>query len=362
MDRPLKILFLMEDLCFGGTQRQNLQLAARLDRARFMPGMLTLTGPTDMDGIARDSGIGLEHLGRGRRVPPDFFVRLGWMLKKFSPDILVPCTALPNIWGRLWGALLGIPAVIGTCRGGGALKRQHERVLWRLCTRMVCNSPELRDGLLALGAPQDRVAMIANGVDTDFFRPGATPMARRAPEILCVARLAADKDHITLFRALELVLGRMPGATLRLVGDGPAGESLRRWAQGHAAGRSIIFTPAGTDMRPYLSAARVFALASLREGQPNAILEAMSAGLPVCATRVGGIPGLVEHGRTGFLCAPGDARALAENCLAILDRPDLGADMGASGREAAIRGFSYDVMVRSHERIFLEAYANGRAR
>lgn len=357
MTRPFKILFLMEDLCYGGTQRQNLQLAARLDRNIFRPCMITLTGPTDLDGEYREKGLDIINLGVGRRVSPVFFLRLGRALKKIAPDILMPCTALPNIWGRLWGAWQHIPAIVGSCRGGGALSRQHERLLWRLCTRMICNSEELRRGLLRLGVPETHVAMIPNGVDTDFFRPGQKPMCLRQPEIVCVSRLAGDKDHLTLFRAFEILLQRLPEATLRIVGEGPEEENLRNWANRNSAGQRIIFSPAGPDMRPYLAEARLFALASVREGTPNAILEAMSAGLPVCATSVGGIPGIVGHGRTGLLSPAGNARALAENCLAVLGNCARGERMGDAGRRRALADFSYSEMVARHERVFLDACA-----
>lgn len=357
MARPLKILFLLEDLCYGGTQYQNLQLAARLDRNLFKPLILTLTGPTDLDGIAREKGLDIHHMGRDRDVPPNFFLRLGRELKKIDPDILLPCTALPNIWGRIWGAWQRIPAIVGSCRGGGALTRQHERLLWRLCTRMICNSQELLHGLLRLGVPPTRVSMIPNGVDVDFFMPGRLPMRERPLEIVCVARLAKDKDHITLFRAFEIILARLPNAILRLVGEGPEERNLRNWTNSHDLARHIIFSPAGADMRPYLSGARLFALASRREGMPNAVLEAMSAGLPVCATSVGGIPGLVGHGRTGLLSEPGNAMAMAENCLSILADSAKGERMGACGRRRVQADFSYTEMVARHERVFLDACA-----
>lgn len=356
MKRRLKILFVLEDLCFGGTQRQILQLAQRLDRALFRPVLLTLTGPTDMDEQARGAGVELKNMGRGRKADPLFFVRLARQLRALGPDIIVPCTALPNIWGRIWGRLGRVAPVVGTCRGGGAIGRQHEWLLWRLCTHMICNSPELERKLLKLGLPSQRLTMIANGVDTEFFFPGVTAHGRRRPEILCVARLAADKDHLTLLRAFEIVHEQCPEAALRLVGEGPQEQVLRAWTASHPAAANIIFSPATADVRPWLQEARVFALASRREGQPNAILEAMSAGLPVCATDVGGIPSLVRHGESGFLSPAGDAEALAANCLRLLRHAELAAEFGARGRSLAVSGFSYPVMVAAHERVFMRCW------
>ncbi|SDF17600.1 glycosyltransferase [Desulfovibrio legallii] len=364
MPQALRVAFLMEDLCFGGTQRQMLELARRLDRGRFTPVMLTLTGPTDLDALARKGGIELHHLGRDRRVAPLFFLRLGAALRRLRPDVLVPCTALPNIWGRIWGRLAwpgrtGAPLVLGTCRGGGGPVRQHERWLWRLADQLVCNSQALRAVLEGLGVPSARLHYIPNGVDTEFFAPADPPAARRAPLILCVARLAGDKDHLTLLRAFALVLARHPEARLRLVGDGPEEARLRRWAAEHAAGARVEFVPGGLDMREHYAAARLFALASVREGQPNVLLEAMACGLPVCATAVGGVPRLVEEGATGLLCPAGDAAALAENCCRLLEDDACCARLGDAGRGRAVRDFSFARMVAAHEALMDKAPRKG---
>ena len=358
MTKPQRILFFMEDLCYGGTQRQTLELARRLDRGRFTPVMLTLTGPTDLDEAARAAGIELHHMGLDRKVPPLFFAALCARLRALHPDVIVPCTALPNIWGRIWGrmgwlgAQKGGPRIVGTCRGGGGPKRQHERWLWRLTDHMICNSEALYEILHGFGLPLARLSYIPNGVDTDFFVPSGAAPSARAPEIVCVARLAGDKDHLTLLRAFELVVQRHPAARLRIVGDGPEQANLHTWAAQHAAGTNVDFIPGGLDMRGHYAAGRIFALSSVREGQPNVILEAMACGLPVCATSVGGIPRLVEHGRNGLLSPAGDAAALAENCCRLLDDGVVCDAMGQAGRERVERDFSFTAMVEAHQGVF----------
>jgi glycosyltransferase involved in cell wall biosynthesis len=346
----------MEDLCFGGTQRQTLELARRLDRARFVPAMLTLTGRTDMDDAVRGGGIALGHLGAGRSVPRLFFLKLGRALKKSRPDILVPCTALPNIWGRIWGRAAGVPVIVGTCRGGGGPRRQHERLLWRLTEQIICNSEALHETLRIFGVPASHLTCIPNGVDALHFAPAEIPPSARGPIILCVARLARDKDHLTLFRAFERVVRRMPRARLRIVGDGPERAVLKAWAANHAAGGNIDFFPGTADVRPHYDDARLFALASAREGQPNVLLEAMACGLPVCATAVGGIPALVGDG--GLLSPAGDVEALAGNCARLLAEPSRCAAVGHAGRARVERNFSFNGMVAAHEALFARLWEN----
>lgn len=351
MTRPLRILFLMEDLCFGGTQRQMLELLVRLDRTQFLPSVCTLTGPTDLDHIVHEAGIQLLHMNGTRRVHPLFFLKLGLFLYKVRPDVILPCTALPNIWGRIWGKFLHIP-VIGTCRGGGGPKRQYERWLWRFARFLVCNSLALRQRLLEIGVPDQQLVCIQNGVDTLRFAPGLPGVAQRPPIILCVARLAQDKEHLTLFRAFSTVLRSYPDAQLHIVGDGPEETNLKAWVNSHNLANNILFFPGTTDVRPYYAKAKLFALTSAREGQPNVILEAMSCGLPVCATAVGGIPALVEHGKTGLLSPRGDSSAFAENCMSLLADSNLAEEMGNRARTAISQKFAYDTMVHAHEDLF----------
>lgn len=354
---PVKVLFLFEDLCFGGTQTQNLELALRLDRARFSPVILTLTGPTDMDDRVLAADIPLYHLGKTRSVPPMFFARLGRHLKEIRPDILLPCTALPNIWGRIWGKIRRVPAIIGTCRGGGAPFRQHERFLWRLADGIICNSRQLFKPMQDAGVDRKRMIYIPNGVDTERFRPIARTFSAKQPLIVCVARLAKDKDHKTLIRAFAKLLETVPEARLRLVGEGPEEAHLRKFTQNEipqAAQARIEFAGPSATPEQHYADADICALASIREGQPNVILEAMSSCRPICATAVGAIPELLEG--NGLVSLPGDADGLADNFLALLRAPEMAAHMARQGRAKAENGYSYQAMVSRHQYYFLEIY------
>lgn len=355
---PVNALFLLEDLCYGGTQKQTLELASRLNSDRFNVSLLTLTGPTDLDGVAWDRQLPPYHLGANRKVARLFPFRLAGALRRLKPDILITCTALPNIWGRIWGRILRVPVVIGTCRGGGALERQHEKQLWRLADHLICNSRPLAERLEKIGAPATRITFIPNGVDSVFFHP---PVDKKPGQrLLCVARLAEDKDHKTLLDAFALVAAELPEASLSLVGEGPKEKELKKHAAALPDGirQRVEFCGADGDTAKYYANADVFCLSSLREGQPNAIMEAMACGLPVAATSAGGIPELVEDEKSGLLSPVGDAQALAHNILKILRNPDLGAAMGASGREIAERNFSFSAMVRAHENLFDSLWQN----
>lgn len=352
--RPLKILFLLEDLFYGGTQKQNLELAGRLDKNLFAPTVLSLAGPGDLEDLPKKRDVPVIHMSSSRSVAPFFFVSLGARLRALKPDVLVPCTALPNIWGRLWGKTLKTPVIVGTCRGGGAPTRQREKLLWRLANHIVCNSPALVTAMTKLGVPREKLSYIANGVDCERFAPAPN---RSENLILCVARLAPDKDLITLLRAFALAARKNSDLKLRLVGEGPEEKKLKAFVANlpdASARERVCFAGASADPTPNYREAGVFALSSAREGQPNAIMEAMSCGLPVCATAVGGVPELV--GDLGLLSPAGDAESLAANILALAANPDLRQRLGAASREKIKNNFSFEAMVSAFQNLFLNLW------
>ena len=346
-----RTVFLLQDLCTGGTQHQTLALAAGLDRARFAPELWTLSGPTELDVLAREGGLPVKHLG-GQAFPGlDSCAALWRVLGRETPDIFFLCTALSNIWGRIAGRLRKLPLVLGSCRGGGAPVRQHERWLWRLAQHIVCNSPALVEVMAGLGVPREHMSCIANGVDTRRFQPGGLPFSRREPIILCVARLVEDKDHACLLDAFARLLGHMPEARLRLVGEGPLEAELRvRMARAPLEGK-VELLPATTDVAACCRSAGVFALSSRQEGTPNVLLEAMASGLPAVATRVGGVPFLLRE-ENGLTVPAGDADSLAQGLLRVLRDPGLAQRMGEAGRERAERDFSFSAMIAAHEELF----------
>lgn len=387
--RPARVVLLLQDLLFGGTQRQALELARGLDPARFAVELWMLAPGADFAPKAEACGIPLVWLSQRPTVGPDALRGLWRRLGQTPPDILAPLTAVPNIWGRIFGRLKGVPMVLGTCRGGGAIRRQHERLLRRLAHHHICNSPPLRDALVdGLGHPAGRVTVIANGVDTDHFAPPPEDIRPVRDVILCVARMSEDKDHETLLQAFEMAAREHERAELWLVGDGPLAAGVARLIARHPFKGRIRAYPGGADPRPFYQQAKVAVLSSRREGLPNVILEAMSMGVAVAATAVGAIPGVVsggvvsgevvtgragpgpgtepgapdvpgvpgmpatDDGPCGLLAPPADPAALARAMLTLLRDDALRERLGRTGRARAVADYSLGAMVAAHEALF----------
>ena len=138
--------------------------------------------------------------------------------------------------------------------------------------------------------------------------------------MLSIGRLVPDKDQETLIQAFRRVLQDHPAAELWLVGDGPRKDYLNQLIkQTLRAHRAKLFS-SQTDIRPFLQQASLFALSSVTEALPNVVLEAMATGLPVVATNVGGVPEVVDSGRTGWLVPPKEPAALAQAVSTIAGR------------------------------------------
>jgi glycosyltransferase involved in cell wall biosynthesis len=344
---------LLEDLEFGGTQRQALELARRLNPERFQVELWMMRSGNDFNLSTTGRRIPLRWLSRSTVVGPASLARLAMLLRSQPVDLLLLLTAIPNIWGRLLGRAAGIPRIVATCRGEGGPLRQHERLLWRLADHHLCNSRALKERLTGrYGVPEAMVSVILNGIDTEHFTPVDRGPDREGCEVLCVARLVSDKDHRTLIEAFERLLLRIPDARLQLVGEGPLRRNLLETARDRLPAQSFQWQPGSRELRPLYRRASLFALSSIQEGLPNVVLEAMACGLPVVATNVGGLGELVADGMTGSLVPPKDPAALADAMVELLLEPEKASVFGRAGRKRVVEQFSVGSAVRAHEDLF----------
>jgi glycosyltransferase involved in cell wall biosynthesis len=147
---------------------------------------------------------------------------------------------------------------------------------------------------------------------------------------------------------------RLAAGTVVLVGDGPLRPAAERYVRDHGLGDRVIFSGMRRDVASILAVSDIFVLASRYEGLPLAIIEAMMAGLPVVATRVGGVAELVEDGVTGLIVPPRDGEALTRALRRLLADPELRHRMGMAGRERALRDFAEDRMARETQKLYEE--------
>lgn len=211
----------------------------------------------------------------------------------------------------------------------------------------------------SFGVEGDRIRVIPNFIDTERYRPGLEPCHR--------ATLAPGGEkivmHISNFRAVKRVedvvevfarIREKVPARLVMVGDGPERPRAQQRAEELGVSEHVLFLGKHTSVHELLSCADLFLLPSESESFGLAALEAMSCGVPVVASRVGGLPEVVDHGEAGFLCELGDVQAMAEASLSVLSDDVRWKQVSAAARAIAVERFSAERVVPVYEDFYRE--------
>lgn len=231
------------------------------------------------------------------------------------------------------------------------------RVLpWRRFLRrmdgIIAPSEELAGLTAAVTGKAEQVRYVPNGVDASRFNPEVSGRGCRdrygvapgQPLILCPRRLVKKNGGVFLARAMPAIVKVHPGARVLFAGDGPERKNIE--VETEAAGYLDRAVFAGSipnsEMPAVYAAADVVVVPSLIEATSISVLEAMATARPVVATRVGGLPALVEHGRTGYLVNPGDHADIAARVCQILGDQDLRIRMGEIARRRVLKSFTWD--------------------
>jgi len=193
------------------------------------------------------------------------------------------------------------------------------------------------------------VHLIPNGVDTEVFTPRRLrngPLRQRfgiapeAPVVGFVGRLSWEKGPETFLRSMLLAHQALPQLQAVMVGDGPMQAQVQAFIRNFQMEGFAHLAGLQDDMPAVLAEFDLVVSASHTEAMPLALMEAMGAGLPVVATRVGGVPDLIQHGITGYLAGPSDIDGIAQSVRTLLQQPQLLKDFGERARERAVRHLS----------------------
>lgn len=261
--------------------------------------------------------------------------------------------------------LAGVRTVLGTFHVNSALDLHRvrsgpsHRLLEILSNRCLSNAIAVshatkRDWVRRSHIPASRVVTIHNGIDTDKFRRRQSrETARRLlglPEnaliVGALGRLDEVKGFTYLLDATAKLRSEFPNLIVAIAGAGPLGESLERQSRQLELLNVVRFLGFRSDVQLILDALDVFAIPSLNEALPFALLEAMATELPAVGTTVGGIPEVIAPGETGFVVPPRNSDRLAESLRTLLKAADLRTRMGAAGRERVVRDFNEHDMVQ----------------
>jgi glycosyltransferase involved in cell wall biosynthesis len=367
-ERPT-VLQVLHSLCVGGAEVLAARLA-RQQRGSYRFAFACLDGLGTLGEQLQEEGFPVWVLHRGAGVDWRAALTLGRLLRQERVALVHAHQYTPFFYAAVARWLGRRVPILFTEHGRHfpdypRRKRMvANRFLLGRCDRVVGVGRAVGQALVSNeGIPAGRVAVIYNGIDVGAFTAGPHDRARLRAEmglgandlvLIQVARLDYLKDHATAVRTLQQVVARRPEARLLLVGDGPERGKIEEEARGRGLTGHVRFLGQRGDVARLLPAADIFLLSSISEGIPLTVIEAMSAGLPVVSTDVGGVGEVVLDGRTGLLAAAGDDRGLADHVLRLAASADLGRQLGEEGRRRAGELFSEHQMHARYLRLYRE--------
>lgn len=363
----------------GGGERLAVEGAIRLDRDRY-ERWLCLTRWDDafersepaagMLARLREADVELIRVNRRHRIALAAWLPLLRVLRGQRVTVLHGHLFGSNVWASLLGTLMRTPAIVAhehmwSYSGGGARPLVDRWLIGRLCDAFVAVSAEGARRMVEIErVPARKVVLVPNGVPTLTSGEGARARADLgidpgAKLVLSVGHLRPEKAYEVLLEAFALLPDRHRGARLVIAGEGEERGALERLRAQFGLEATVAMPGARDDIADLLAAADLAVCCSDFEGGPLSVMEYMSAGLPVVATEVGGMPELVHDGETGLLVPPRDPAALAQAVTAVLDDQRLGHELGDAGRGLQRREYGIEAWVGRLERLYEALLADG---
>lgn len=339
-----------------------------------------VNSPTDGDFVEmlRRKGVKIYHIETGRSFRFDSAMKLARIVKKENVDLIHSHAPLAGtILSRLAGALTRTPAIthahiIRMPLSPNPLVRNYQLLLNWISSRFFCDkviavSETVRREFIEQGTPENKIAVVYNGINLDHSQPEKSAEEVRKEFNLTtqqriigqVGRLCSSKGQHILIKAAAVVIKRFRRAFFIIVGGdleekGEYREKLENLTEELGIKDHIIFTGYRSDILDLMKTFDIFVLPSRAEALPVVILEAMAAKKPVIVTGVGGNTEVVIDGKTGTLVPPENPSSLAEAIIHHLENPEASQDMGRRGYERVKRHFTRKRMVKQTFQIYDE--------
>ncbi len=369
---PIRLLLVIPTLVRGGAEKQLKLLACGLPAGEFdvQVAVLTHTGPLEAE--LRAANIPVTLIGKRWKLDPGAYWRLRRLMKELKPDIVHTWLFAANAYGRQAAMSAGVKHIVAGERcvdpWKGGWQLAIDRVLARSTERIVTNSTGVKEFYASRGIPAEKFAIIANGIGP--FAPSARTsrtellaelqLPTDARLIGAIGRLWPQKRVKDLIWAMDLLKSARDDAHLLIVGDGPDSWRLERYRDQNQIADRVHFLGERSDVPRIVEHLDCLWLASEYEGQSNAIMEAMSAGVPVVATDIPGNRDLVVPGETGFLVPIRDRAAFTRQTHALLDDRELAKRLGDAARQRMLAEFTVERMIERHVALYREL-AHGEA-
>jgi len=363
-----RILHVIPSLDRAGAEKQLVLLCRDLARDQFDLHVCALTRGGPLEAELRTAGVPVTVIGKRSKIAPVAYWRLRRHIARLRPDLVHTWMLAANVYGLAAARAVGVRRLVAGQRCVDRWKSSYqwmvERHLARHATRIVANSPGVRDYCVAHGLPAEKCVVIPGGVEplSESETPRGTlldelDIPHDARLIGIVGRLWPQKRVKDLIWAFELIHMLHPRAHLLIVGDGPQRSKLERYASLMQGWPLIRFLGHRNDAPRIMNHLDVLWLGSDYEGLPNVVMEAMTVGVPVVATDIPGNRDLITSGETGYLVPVGGRKERVKATHRLLEDAELADRLTRAARQRVVEHFSVSRMVERHADLYRELLA-----
>ena len=365
----MRVLFVIDQFEIGGAERQLIELCKCLPRDEFDIYVYSVVAGGHLEDEFVQAGATIYPYTRSRKLDYVAITQLTRLIREWDIDIVHSWLWYSNVVTylatRLAKKVVWIASVHGIHLHFGRWHDRVERMVYRAADHITTISQFNRRILIdEKGVDNDKVTVLYNGIKVqsepkvaDSVSISGLPIKEGNFAIGCVANFGEEKGHSILIKAVAIVVEKMADVRVLLIGDGPLRSQIERDINALSLTQHVHLLGRRDDVLQILPRLDLAVLPSLLEGMPVAILEYMVAGLPVVATRVGGIPEAIEENETGILVAPDDPPQLAEAILSIAEDPVRRAEMGAAAYQRVCDLFTIDRSVTAYKSFYHRCFA-----
>lgn len=361
----MRIVEVISTLRIGGAENQVVQLLNGWNSSKFKKHLVTFEATKSHLSDAVSPDVTRHHIPLRRRGQISCILRMARLFRQIQPDIVQAHLFHTNLYTVLAAWLAGVPVIITTEHGKNLWKKPWHRWIERwivspLLTRRVAVSEDIRAiRVRGTEVPEEKILVIPPCVTI----PDTASTYRETDTIKVgtIGRMVEAKDYPTLIRAFACAIQSGVKAELIFLGDGPLRTSLEELSRKLQLSAVTHFPGFQANVAERLKDFDLVVFSSIREGIPVAMLEAMAAGVPVVATRVGGIPEVITDGVDGLLVEKGNPESLAKAIAHAAADPVLRKTLGRQGRQRVASSYSQQAVCQRYENLFNELLAEKNA-